>query len=149
MEDEVFRTFAKYAGIVIVKMMLMGPWTAYYRITRKAFANEEDAASHAKTPEEKKRLLKTDENVERARRCHQNDLESVVPFVLIGLLYTLTGPDPYWALVHFRAFVGSRLVHTVAYMFALPQPSRGLSWVVGLVTTLSMCHCVIHSAILH
>uniref|UniRef100_A0A8C6V5E2 Microsomal glutathione S-transferase 1 n=1 Tax=Neogobius melanostomus TaxID=47308 RepID=A0A8C6V5E2_9GOBI len=143
MEDEVFRSFAKYAAIVIVKMMLMGPWTAYYRMTRKAFANEEDASAHSKKPEDKKRLLRTDEDVERARRYykyfyHYFYYYNVVPFVLIGLLFALTGPDPFWALVHFRVFVGSRLVHTVAYI-----------WIVGLLTTLSMCHSVIHSAVFH
>uniref|UniRef100_A0A3B3ZQ41 Microsomal glutathione S-transferase 1 n=1 Tax=Periophthalmus magnuspinnatus TaxID=409849 RepID=A0A3B3ZQ41_9GOBI len=129
MEDEVFRSFAKYAAIVTVKLLLMGPLTAYYRITRKVL---------------KKQLVRTNEDVERARRCHQNDLESIVPFVLVGLLYALTGPDPAWALLHFRVFVCSRLVHTVAYVMALPQPSRGLSWAVGLMTTLSMAHTVIH-----
>lgn len=34
MEDEVFMAFTTYAAIVTVKMMLMGPLTAYYRITR-------------------------------------------------------------------------------------------------------------------
>uniref|UniRef100_A0A3B3ZQK2 Microsomal glutathione S-transferase 1 n=1 Tax=Periophthalmus magnuspinnatus TaxID=409849 RepID=A0A3B3ZQK2_9GOBI len=147
MEDEVFRSFAKYAAIVTVKLLLMGPLTAYYRITRKvlAFANPEDAAAHSSKPEEKKQLVRTNEDVERARRCHQNDLESIVPFVLVGLLYALTGPDPAWALLHFRVFVCSRLVHTVAYVMALPQPSRGLSWAVGLMTTLSMAHTVIHT----
>ncbi|KAK7898726.1 hypothetical protein WMY93_019579 [Mugilogobius chulae] len=149
MEDEVFRSFAKYAAIVTVKLLLMGPLTAYYRITRKAFANSEDAAVHSAKPDDKKRLVRTDEDVERARRCHQNDLESIVPFVLIGFLYALTGPDPSWALLHFRIFTGSRLFHTVAYMMALPQPSRGLSWIVGLLTSLSMAHSVVHSVIFH
>lgn len=34
MEDEVFMAFTTYAAIVILKMMLMAPMTAYYRLTR-------------------------------------------------------------------------------------------------------------------
>ncbi|XP_072309441.1 microsomal glutathione S-transferase 1-like [Eucyclogobius newberryi] len=149
MEDEVFRSFLKYGAIVTVKLLLMGPLTAYYRFTRKAFENVEDAAVHSSKPDDKKRLVRKDEDVERARRCHQNDLENIVPFVLIGLMYSLTGPDPSWALLHFRVFTASRLFHTVAFIHALPQPSRGLSWILGLLTTLSMSHSVIHSVIFH
>lgn len=34
MEDEVFKAFSTYAAIVILKMMLMGPMTGYFRFTR-------------------------------------------------------------------------------------------------------------------
>lgn len=34
MEDEVFMAFTTYSSIVILKLMLMGPLTAYYRFTR-------------------------------------------------------------------------------------------------------------------
>ncbi|XP_055015917.1 microsomal glutathione S-transferase 1 isoform X5 [Boleophthalmus pectinirostris] len=149
MEDEVFRSFAKYAAIITTKLLLMGPVTAYYRLTRKAFQNPEDAAAHSSKPEDLKQLVRTNDDVERARRCHQNDLENIVPFVLIGFLYSLTGPDPAWALLHFRVFVCSRFIHTVAYLRALPQPSRGLSWIVGLLTTMSMAHSVVHSVVFH
>lgn len=145
LENEVFRAFATYATIVIVKTLLMAPLTGYYRFTRKAFANEEDAAAHS--GKDKKSLLRTDPDVERVRRCHQNDLENVLPFVLVGLLYSLTGPDLSWALLHFRVFTGARLFHTVAYVLVLPQPSRGLSWVVGMIVTFSMAYSVLHSVL--
>ncbi|KAM6985700.1 microsomal glutathione S-transferase 1-like [Aplochiton taeniatus] len=144
-DNQVFLAFSTYATIVIVKMMMMAPLTAYYRLTRKAFANEEDARVHGKTPEDKKKMLRVDSDVERVRRCHQNDLENIIPFVLIGLLYSLTGPDLSTALFHFRVFVGSRFCHTVAYVCSLPQPSRGLPWLVGVVVTLSMAYSVICS----
>lgn len=34
MENDVFKAFATYAAIVSVKMLLMGPMTGYFRITR-------------------------------------------------------------------------------------------------------------------
>ncbi|XP_060759267.1 microsomal glutathione S-transferase 1-like [Neoarius graeffei] len=141
-DSEVFLVFSTYATIVILKMMFMSFLTAYFRITRKAFSNTEDTA-FAKTPEEKKKMLRVDDDVERVRRCHLNDLENIIPFVIVGLLYTLTGPQLSTALLHFRLFVGSRFVHTIAYVCALPQPSRGLSWMVGMGTTFSMAYHVL------
>ncbi|KAF7693936.1 microsomal glutathione S-transferase 1-like [Silurus meridionalis] len=141
-DSEVFLAFSTYATIVILKMMFMSFLTAYFRFTRKAFANDEDVRT-AKTPEEKKKMLRVNEDVERVRRCHLNDLENIIPFVIIGLLYTLTGPELSSAVLHFRLFVGSRFVHTVAYVLALPQPSRGLSWLVGMVVTLCMAYQVL------
>ncbi|KAB5542315.1 hypothetical protein PHYPO_G00090250 [Pangasianodon hypophthalmus] len=145
-DSEVFLAFSTYATIVILKMMFMSPLTAYYRITRKAFANVEDVGT-AKTPEEKKKMLRVNEDVERVRRCHQNDLENIIPFVLVGLLYTLTGPELSTALLHFRLFVGSRFFHTIAYVTPLPQPSRGLSWIVGMGTTFSMAYHILNTVL--
>ncbi|MCI4389131.1 hypothetical protein PGIGA_G00094380 [Pangasianodon gigas] len=145
-DSELFLAFSTYATIVILKMMFMSPLTAYYRITRKAFANMEDTAT-AKTPEEKKKMLRVNDDVERVRRCHQNDLENIIPFVLVGLLYTLTGPELSTALLHFRLFVGSRFFHTIAYVTPLPQPSRGLSWMVGMGTTFSMAYHILNTVL--
>ena len=38
----------------------------------------------------------------QVRRAHLNDLENVIPFVLMSLLYVGTKPDPVTALWHFR-----------------------------------------------
>ncbi|KAJ8335924.1 hypothetical protein SKAU_G00392660 [Synaphobranchus kaupii] len=145
-DSEVFLAFSTYATIVILKMMLMAPMTAYFRFSRKAFANPEDTGL-GKTAEERKKMLRSDPDVERVRRCHQNDLESIIPFVLIGLLYSLTGPDLQSALLLFRVFVGSRFCHTVSYVMPLPQPSRALSWLVGMVVTLCMAYRVLTTAL--
>ncbi|XP_029318357.1 microsomal glutathione S-transferase 1.2 [Cottoperca gobio] len=146
MENEVFRAFTTYAAIVILKMLLMAPLTAYYRITRGAFSNDEDVAM--KATEERKKLLRTHPDVERVRRCHQNDIENVIPFVGLALLYTLTGPELSTALLHFRIFAGSRICHTISYVCALPQPCRGLSWMVGILTTFSMAYRVLSTVLL-
>ncbi|KAA8580407.1 hypothetical protein FQN60_005942, partial [Etheostoma spectabile] len=136
MENDVFMAYTTYATIVIVKMLLMAPMTGYYRMTRGV--------------EERKKLLRTHPDVERVRRCHQNDLENIVPFVMVGLLYALTGPELSTALLHFRVFAGSRIFHTISYVGALPQPSRGLSWIAGLLVTFSMAYRnKLHHVLLH
>ncbi|XP_030592042.1 microsomal glutathione S-transferase 1.2 [Archocentrus centrarchus] len=146
MENEVFMAFTTYAAIVILKMLLMGPMTSYYRITTGSFSNEEDVV--LKHSEDKKKLLKIHPNVERVRRCHQNDLENIIPFVVVGLLYALTGPELSVALLHYRLFAGARIFHTIAYVGALPQPSRALAWIVGMLVTFSMAYRVLSTVLL-
>uniref|UniRef100_A0A3B3DSV0 Microsomal glutathione S-transferase 1 n=3 Tax=Oryzias melastigma TaxID=30732 RepID=A0A3B3DSV0_ORYME len=136
LKDQVFMAFTTHAAIVTLKLLLMGPLTGYFRITRKSFVNAEDVPG--KTAEDKKKMLKPNEDVERVRRCHQNDLENIIPFVFISLLYTLTAPPLSTALIHFRIFTVSRFCHTISYILALPQPSRGLSYVAGVGATVSM-----------
>lgn len=78
-------------------------------------------------------------------RCHLNDLENVIPFVLIGLLYVCTKPEPSTALMHFRAFAGLRIFHTFAYLIPIPQPSRVLSFLLGAAVTVSMAVTVLRT----
>jgi glutathione S-transferase len=57
----------------------------------------------------------SDPDVERVRRNHLNDIENIVPFVLVGLFYVGTNPDRDVALWHFRIFFVSRVLHTLTY----------------------------------
>ncbi|NXL57328.1 MGST1 transferase, partial [Chordeiles acutipennis] len=145
-DNDVFRAYATYTAIVLLKMMLMSLITAYFRLTRKAFANPEDTVSLGKG-ESAKKYLRTDADVERVRRGHLNDLENIVPFFGIGLLYALSGPELSTALLHFRIFAGARILHTFAYLIPLPQPSRGLSWAAGYAVTISMAYKVLKTAL--
>ncbi|KAM9308947.1 microsomal glutathione S-transferase 1 [Gastrophryne carolinensis] len=139
--NEVFQAYATYTTVVLLKMAGMSLITAYYRLTRKVFANPEDASAHG----DAKKYLRTDERVERVRRCHLNDIENIVPFVGIGLVYALSGPNLSSALLHFRLFAGSRILHTIAYLMPLPQPSRALTFFIGFVTNISMGYATLRS----
>ncbi|KAM6912496.1 microsomal glutathione S-transferase 1.2 [Xenentodon cancila] len=146
MDNQVFLAFATHAAIVILKMMLLAPMTSYYRFKKGSFSNEEDVPG--KSEEDKKKMMRTDRDVERVRRCHRNDLENIVPYVAVGLLYALTGPDLSTALLHFRLFTGSRVAHTISYVGALPQPCRGLSFLLGVLVTVSMAYRVLSTTLL-
>jgi glutathione S-transferase len=80
-----------------------------------------------------------------SHRAHLNDLENIVPFLGIGLLYSLSGPDLSTALLHFRLFVGARIYHTIAYLTPFPQPNRGLAFFVGFGVTFSMAYRLLKS----
>lgn len=53
--------------------------------------------------------------VERARNNHLNDVENILPFIVMGLFYVGTRPKYDCALWHFRIFLLSRFLHTIAY----------------------------------
>ncbi|CAF4380361.1 unnamed protein product, partial [Rotaria magnacalcarata] len=50
------------------------------------------------------------------------------------------------ALWHFRIFFISRVLHTLTYQLALPQPSRFVSFAIGCAATLSMAARVLLTA---
>ncbi|XP_046339142.1 microsomal glutathione S-transferase 1-like [Haliotis rufescens] len=136
-DNPVFPYFAFYATVVVLKTMAMTLVIAFHRLTKRVYINPEDASGlGAPKPT-------THESVERVRRCHMNDLENVIPFVLIGLLYTATGPSLGSALLHFRIFTGARFFHTIAYLLPLPQPSRVLGFLAGLLATVSMAWSIL------
>ncbi|CAF2859961.1 unnamed protein product [Rotaria sp. Silwood2] len=105
------------------------------KIVKKAFVNPEDVATR-----KIKNLAPTtsDPDVERIRRNHLNDIENIIPFVLIGFCYIVCNPDPHMALWHFRLFFFSRVFHTISYQIPLPQPSRAVAFFIGLIATVSM-----------
>jgi uncharacterized MAPEG superfamily protein len=73
-----------------------------------------------------------------AVRNHLNDLENIPAFLLLGFIYILTNPAPGVAIWHFRIYAFTRILHTIAYQVPLPQPSRFLAFMPGMIVNLSM-----------
>ncbi|KAM9793426.1 prostaglandin E synthase isoform X1 [Syngnathus typhle] len=99
----------------------------------KAFANPEDAMRHGGA-----QYHRLDPDVERCRRAHRNDMENIFPFLFLGAIYSMTGPSLATARLHFVAFTAARVLHSVAYLAALPAPTRSLAYVAAQVPCLSM-----------
>jgi len=133
--NEVFRGFIFYAIASVIKMMAMSLLTAFHRLTKNIFANPEDVPASARKT---LKVTTSDSIVERVRRNHLNDIENVVPFVLIGFFYIGCNPSLNIALWHFRIFFISRLLHTLSYQIPIPQPSRALCFLVGYLVVISM-----------
>ncbi|KAK7504481.1 hypothetical protein BaRGS_00004347 [Batillaria attramentaria] len=133
-DNDTFTNFAFYSGIVLAKTLIMGPLTSQARIRHKVYGNPEDTKFFAPGVA----VNTTDSTVERIRRCHLNDLENVVPFTLIGLLYVSAEPDYDKALMIFRVFAASRILHTISYLVPLPQPARASCFFVGWGATAAM-----------
>ncbi|XP_071499878.1 microsomal glutathione S-transferase 1-like [Diadema antillarum] len=128
--------FVTYSSIVLLKMVDMSPITSFFRLRRGVFSNPEDLP--LATVKDNK-VVTNDSVVERVRRCHLNDLENIVPFFGLGLLYALfSGASTSTLLWHYRIFTVSRLLHTVVYLYAVPQPARFLCFLAGFGVNVSM-----------
>lgn len=71
-------------------------------------------------------------------RAHINDLENILPFLFLGAIYSMTAPSQAVARLHFLVFFLARVLHSVAYLCALPAPTRSLAYTVGQVPCVSM-----------
>ncbi|ALC48562.1 Mgstl [Drosophila busckii] len=131
--NPVFKSYAFWSGVLVLKMFVMSLLTAIQRFKTKTFANPEDLMSP------KLKVKFDDPNVERVRRAHRNDLENILPFFIIGLLYTLTNPAAFLAINLFRAVAIGRIVHTLVYaVVVVPQPARALAFFVALGASIYM-----------
>ena len=145
-DNPVFSKFAFYSGIVLSKTMLMSGLIGHQRGKHKYPPPNPEDFKLLRIPVRDLNVTPND-TVERTRRCHRNDLENVIPFVLIGLLYVTTNPDPTTAAWHFRIFTGFRIFHTFAYLMVLPRPSRGIGFLGGFLATVSMAISVLKSTL--
>ena len=144
MDSELVKCFAFHGGVVLLKTVLMSPMTGYFRMKNSTFANPEDLKLGTATKEKF-----DDQQVERVRRAQQNDLENIVPFMLLGGLYLTTQPAAATAKILFRTFTAARLTHTLSYLGAWPQPSRFLAFGVGVFVNVFMAYSVISSYLGH
>ncbi|XP_072309685.1 prostaglandin E synthase [Eucyclogobius newberryi] len=133
LNNQVFSCFVFYAVLLLLKMYSIAIIVGQLRLRKKSFANPEDALRHGGL-----QFFRQDSDVERARRAHLNDLETILPFLFIGAVYSLTGPSLFVARLHFLVFFLARLLHSLAYLFALKAPTRSVAYSVGLLSCVIM-----------
>lgn len=69
---------------------------------------------------QKNATIKKDEDVERVRRAHLNDLENIPAFLIIALFYVMSEPQADVGSWLIRIAVIARILHTVVsfvYLF--------------------------------
>ena len=120
--NAVMHVYLLCAAILVIKMMFVTATTGIGRIVNKSYITPEDYnwTGHDARGQ--------NEFVERMRRIHQNDLETVLPFLAIGFLWALTEPSYTLAAWLFGLFTVTRVAHTFCYMFSL-QPWRTVAFV--------------------
>ncbi|KAB0804234.1 hypothetical protein PPYR_01204 [Photinus pyralis] len=132
LENQVFRCYLTYTSILVLKMMLMSILTSVQRRKHGVLTSPEDAPLL-------KPLRKSHDDVDRVRRAHLNDMENIPLFFVVGFTYILTNPAPLIASYIFRIYTVSRIIHTFVYaIYVIPQPARGLAWVVGYLVNAYM-----------
>jgi glutathione S-transferase len=121
------RLFAICAGILALKMLLIGTCCGLLRVARGVYITPEDYTFMGKAPKPQ------DETIERVRRAHMNAIEHLVPFFGIGLLYALSGGSYRVAWWLFVTFTAARVIHTVTYVASL-QPWRTIFFEVANIS---------------
>jgi uncharacterized MAPEG superfamily protein len=120
------RLFAVVYLLLVLKMMLVGNYTSMLRLRRNVFATPEDYALRGAAP------VVADEDIERVRRAHRNDLENILPFFAVGFFYVLGNPSLGMARLFLWGFLIARVIHSVFYIRAR-QPHRTIAFAVGSV----------------
>lgn len=123
------RVFAFWYLVLVIKMLVLIFRTSAVRMRSGTFTSPED---YAAAGVERPATLPIDENVERVRRALQNDLENILPFFGVGLIYALSGPSLTVARIVFAGFAVARIAHTVAYLRGL-QPHRSIAFGIGML----------------
>lgn len=132
MDNVAFRVYAVCTTILVFKMVTVALLTGRARIRLQAFITPEDArlnkvAECAHEPPE----------IQRLHRLHQNDVENILPFFAVGLVYVLSGASPLGATAYFSTFTVARVLHTIFYLAKL-QPWRSIVFTVGLLCMVMM-----------
>ncbi|XP_014085325.1 microsomal glutathione S-transferase 1 isoform X2 [Bactrocera oleae] len=137
LDNPVFCCFLFWASVMVIKMLLMSLLTALQRFRNKVFPNQEDL--FFKDIE----VQYNDPHVERVRRAHRNDMENILPYFTMALLYICTNPNPTVACILFRVVTIARILHTLVYAFyPVPQPSRIIAFGVAFAITIYMACAV-------
>jgi len=130
--DPVVRLYVVVYLLLALKMAAVGSYTSVLRIRRKVYATPEDYALQGMAVRTTR-----DEDIERVRRAHQNDLENILPFFVVGFLYLLTGPSYAAAAIYLIGYLVARTLHSVFYIASL-QPYRTIAFTLGGILTLGM-----------
>ncbi len=123
--------YAMFADGLCLFMMGLAGASAGARAKTKTAINPEDAGTKFELVEEEKAA------VARANRVWRNAFANIVPFLVCGFLYVLTGAPAKSATIYFGVFAGARVLHAIAYL-AGKQPWRTLCFVVGQLCTVGL-----------
>nr|CAD7453253.1 unnamed protein product [Timema tahoe] len=133
-DNPVFSGYVFWSLILMLKMLCLYFLTVRQRFRKKVFISPEDLFFVRGGGGE---VRNDDDDVERVRRAHRNDLENIPLFLVAGLFYVLTDPSPDVALNLFRVYAVARILHTLVYaVYPVRQPVRAILFFVGLIITL-------------
>jgi glutathione S-transferase len=139
LQNPLLATYAIAASLMILKAVAMS-WLTVIRMMQEkgGYRSPEDLRKTPLNPNPDPRQLAPNERVERVRRIHQNDLESIPFFLVAGFLFVLTAPPLWLAWLLLYGYVLSRLLHFAAYFTAQTHDMRATFWSVGSIILIVM-----------
>jgi len=133
-----FLAYAVSLLILSLNLTVLWAYSAVVRGKSKTTPNEEDLGRGNKL------LPENPPEVARVLRAHANAMANIVPFVILGLVYVLSGGSGVAAAAIFAVFTASRLAHSFAYLGGR-QPWRTVFFSLGAVTTVVLMGFVVHA----
>ena len=125
-------TFGLVLFLLVVKAQLLAAATAATRGRTKHFLNKEDADWLGGVHSDLDHPA-----AQRLFRAHRNDLEALVPFLIVGTLYVISGAAPQVGIAYFTLFLAARLAHSFAYLRSHARLRR-MAFTVGWLLTLAI-----------
>lgn len=146
--NPVFVTYAIAAAIMVLKIMLQGWITVVRMLANDAgLASPEDLKAGLINRKPRPEQLQINDDVDRSRRIHRNDLENIPAFLAIGLLFVAIEPPLIAAQWLMYGFAGARLLHTIAYSTAQSHEVRATFYTVGSLIVIAMAVWVLSVAV--
>jgi len=148
LQNPLFVTYAIAAAIMILKAASMS-WLTVVRMmqVKAGFRSPEDLKKTPLNRDPDPKQLEPNEAVERIRRIHMNDLENIPFFLAAGFLFVLTDPSLLLARVLLYGYVGTRLLHFLAYLTGRTHDTRATLWTPGSLIILYMAGRTLYVAL--
>jgi len=145
--NPVFVAYAVTSALMVLKIMLQG-WITVARMmaTDAGLASPEDLKAGPINRKPRPEQLLPNDDVERSRRIHRNDLENIPAFFAIGFLFVAIGPPLAAAQWLMYGFVAARLAHFLAYSTAQRHEVRATFYTIGSLIVIAMAIWVLAAA---
>jgi uncharacterized MAPEG superfamily protein len=128
-----FPALVLFSALLVLKMGAVAVATSNARRKAKLVLNPEDTkvnpGSRAANEEASGTL--------RAKRAHQNDVENIPGFLILALLFTLSGASASAGWAYFGVYFVARTLHTIFYLNSV-QPWRTAAFFVGQLAQLGI-----------
>ena len=141
-DNPVFATYASAASLMIL-LAVATAWITVVQMLRYKGGFRATLVNPAPNPKQNE----PNEHVERWRRIMLNHLENIPFFLVIGLLFVLTGPSLVLARWLFWGYVVTRLLHFVTYGTGQIHDIRATFWTIGSAIIIAMCVIVLKAGL--
>ena len=128
-----FAPLILFSVLLAVKMGAVAFVTANARFKSKVVINPEDVPVNPGSRPEQDDAPAT----LRAKRAHLNDVENIPVFMILALLFTLTGCSATAGWIYFGVYFAARTLHTIFYLGAI-QPWRTAAFALSQLTQLGI-----------
>lgn len=127
--DPVFVAYAITVVVNWLNLTFLWNYSGGARGKSKTTLNPEDATTFTRD------LAETDPpDVARVLRAHRNTADNTLPFLFLGLVFAMLGPNVLEAQILFGTFTVARLLYSVCYLKGI-QPWRTAMYAIGTLAS--------------